>query len=331
MPAKQAISVKSPTKHQELTPIENQLLECAKSGKPVLLYGEDITIDRKNLIYEIHKRAIGMDEKKELTIPENIKKGSFDSIIKDSIKRYYIDCDCKIIDNREIGGKAESIFSNSVFIAKVFDECQIFDEWAKGFLPELDLDNLIKLFFLDNLYSKPNTDCEACNKLTQIIGARILNKWFTRGNWLVVFTHDLKSLPEYFNDRFEKVCLEAKKQDTSASTPNGNLFHREGDYWTIRYKDKLIRLKHCKGLDCIAYLLENENKDLSAYEVVQAIDKDQFQKDCTKIKGKKGEDGFFDESSAYDEGLTFIKVSGLNEKYRKRISASMGRSLNRVH
>ena len=48
----------------ELMSIENQLLKCAKSGKPVLLYGDD-TIGREELICKIHKQNGGIDAEVE--------------------------------------------------------------------------------------------------------------------------------------------------------------------------------------------------------------------------------------------------------------------------
>lgn len=169
-------------------------------------------------------------------------------------------------------------------------------------------------------------NCDSRNNVLNMLVGMVEDGFIRKRNIVI----SMDTLPTEFEDQFEPIYLEPKKQDTPASTPNGNLFLREGDYWTIQYKDKLIRLKHCKGLDYIAYLLENVNKDLWAYEVVQVIDKDQFQKDCIKIKDKKSKNDFFDESDACEEGLGIIKDSGLNEKYRKRISASIGRALRNI-
>ncbi len=52
---------KTPTKGKKgLSPLESELLKCAKNGQPVLLYGED-TIGREDLIRNVHIKNGGID------------------------------------------------------------------------------------------------------------------------------------------------------------------------------------------------------------------------------------------------------------------------------
>ena len=45
------------------------------------------------------------------------------------------------------------------------------------------------------------------------------------------------------------------------------VFRREGDYWTVSWRDKVVRLKDAKGLHYIAYLLANPCRQVLAYEL----------------------------------------------------------------
>lgn len=82
---------------QELTPIWNQLLACARIRKPVLLYGND-TIGRKNLIYEINKRAMEPElsiHTKNPSESDGFMKSLDDmafNLMYRSTVQYYIDC-----------------------------------------------------------------------------------------------------------------------------------------------------------------------------------------------------------------------------------------------
>jgi hypothetical protein len=46
-----------------------------------------------------------------------------------------------------------------------------------------------------------------------------------------------------------------------------NLFRREGDYWTIAYEGKLVRLRDAKGLHYLARLLANPGRELHAVDI----------------------------------------------------------------
>jgi hypothetical protein len=48
----------------------------------------------------------------------------------------------------------------------------------------------------------------------------------------------------------------------------GNLFRREGEYWTISYDGVLFRLRDLKGLRCLARLLGRPGERISAVELL---------------------------------------------------------------
>jgi non-specific serine/threonine protein kinase len=43
--------------------------------------------------------------------------------------------------------------------------------------------------------------------------------------------------------------------------PSERIFRREGEYWTIAYEGKVIRLRHCKGLAYIAHLMAHAGRE----------------------------------------------------------------------
>ncbi len=45
------------------------------------------------------------------------------------------------------------------------------------------------------------------------------------------------------------------------------VFRREGDYWTVSWQGKIVRLKDAKGFHYIAYLLANAGRQVPAYEL----------------------------------------------------------------
>ncbi len=57
-------------------------------------------------------------------------------------------------------------------------------------------------------------------------------------------------------------------QQVTASTRA--VFRREGEYWTVSSRGKVIRLKHAKGFHYIAYLLANPGRQVLAYELAAA-------------------------------------------------------------
>ncbi len=58
---------------------------------------------------------------------------------------------------------------------------------------------------------------------------------------------------------------------TPAPDATRGVFRREGEYWTIAYRDRLIRLKDMKGLRYIAYLLAHPSEQFHVRDLVTTI------------------------------------------------------------
>jgi hypothetical protein len=54
--------------------------------------------------------------------------------------------------------------------------------------------------------------------------------------------------------------------------PRRNGFCREGEYWTISYEGKTMRLKDAKGLRYISYMLERPGKEIHVLQLQRAVD-----------------------------------------------------------
>jgi hypothetical protein len=50
-----------------------------------------------------------------------------------------------------------------------------------------------------------------------------------------------------------------------------NLFRREGEYWTVRYRGRVVRLKNMRGLEYIAFLLGQPGKEIHALDLSTLI------------------------------------------------------------
>jgi tetratricopeptide (TPR) repeat protein len=57
---------------------------------------------------------------------------------------------------------------------------------------------------------------------------------------------------------------EGSEQEDRRPHTNDMIFRRHGDYWTIVFEGKLLRLKHCKGLSIIGYLLRHPGEEFLA-------------------------------------------------------------------
>ena len=62
-------------------------------------------------------------------------------------------------------------------------------------------------------------------------------------------------------------------QATSVPDATSAVFRREGEYWTISYRDRLIRLKDMKGLRYIAYLLAHPGEQFHVHDLVAVVDR----------------------------------------------------------
>jgi hypothetical protein len=63
---------------------------------------------------------------------------------------------------------------------------------------------------------------------------------------------------------------EAQTAETSLSlqeAPKENLFRREGEYWTVCYRGRVLRLKNMRGLQYIAFLLQQPGKEIHSLDL----------------------------------------------------------------
>ena len=58
--------------------------------------------------------------------------------------------------------------------------------------------------------------------------------------------------------------------ETSTEIPE-NIFRREGDFWTLTFKDRTLRLRHANGLLFVAHLLQNPDRDLHVAQLVAIL------------------------------------------------------------
>src|SRR5262249_18154287 len=65
-------------------------------------------------------------------------------------------------------------------------------------------------------------------------------------------------------DRVEAERARASAETSKNPIPSEALFRREHDFWTIRFGEKLLRLKHSKGLAYIAQLLLYPEREIHA-------------------------------------------------------------------
>ena len=54
---------------------------------------------------------------------------------------------------------------------------------------------------------------------------------------------------------------------------NHAVFRRDGDYWTISYEGHVFRLKHLKGMDCLAYLLGHPSTEVHSSSLAAAMNR----------------------------------------------------------
>src|SRR5581483_7805203 len=62
----------------------------------------------------------------------------------------------------------------------------------------------------------------------------------------------------------------SRPRETVASPgpdPSGNVFRREGEYWTIRYLGASVRLRDTKGLHYIARLIAEPGRDIHVLDL----------------------------------------------------------------
>lgn len=130
--------------------------------------------------------------------------------------------------------------------------------------------------------------------------------------------------------------LAPERQSNGQGVPDKdvNIFHKEGDYWTIQYNGKLTRINHYIGLKYIAYLLENKDKDFYVHEVTRTVNTKQFHAIQNSLKsGLKGQDDSFDnnqEIDIYDQNITVGTLKDYHETLRKRVKKNITDALANI-
>ncbi len=61
-------------------------------------------------------------------------------------------------------------------------------------------------------------------------------------------------------------------QKQPAPIKQDEIFHREGEFWTVSYEGKIFRLKHAKGLQYISHLMRYPDREFHAMELVAEAD-----------------------------------------------------------
>ncbi len=69
------------------------------------------------------------------------------------------------------------------------------------------------------------------------------------------------------------VAPDTSRAAASDDAANHAVFRRDGDYWTISYEGKVFRLKHLKGLDCLAYLLSHPSTEIHSSSLAAVMNK----------------------------------------------------------
>lgn len=243
----------NPTANKKLSALENKLLEYAKKGQPVLLYGKDtLRNGREGLVNYIYTLSGGKGDDREYTgsekninSPDDLLKAIGKAHKKQDIEKearllldyndafltyMIVDFDCK--SGKDIYEKLSCF------------ECQLFLEplsCIKGILIQnFNIDNIIKsenniiekphsiqyymsdtkeyiqrkgLFFLNNLRCDPE-DNKWYERLAKKIEDRRRRDIASDGShWLIAYTHNPEPFPEYFKEQFEQVSLDDEKYD----------------------------------------------------------------------------------------------------------------------
>jgi tetratricopeptide (TPR) repeat protein len=71
--------------------------------------------------------------------------------------------------------------------------------------------------------------------------------------------------------------IDASRRNVTPATPVSDatpaVFHREGEYWTISYRDRSFRLKDMKGLYYIAHLLAHPGERFHVHDLMTVVDR----------------------------------------------------------
>lgn len=80
---------------------------------------------------------------------------------------------------------------------------------------------------------------------------------------------DLDRAVELLDRSFQRMGPSGEPSPASAAREaDGNVFRREGDYWTIAFGGEVVRLRDTKGLRYLAYLLRDPGGELHVADLV---------------------------------------------------------------
>lgn len=245
-------SAKKPAK-KKLSTLEKELLEYAKKGQPVLLYGKDTSRGRVNLINRIHLLNGGIDASWEYPGYEGNDKSSV--VIHDAMTKALKEQDTEkaksFLDNCEVTHKTwrrvDCEFKGGEEVFNIlYNKFELFSDGfgGRGLLlmteEKIKIRKLYKqhmeslsqwkkylfchgLLFVDRLKCTRNDpkDEEWYLKLAQSIES-IKTRDHISGDWLVAYAYDTKTFPQYFLDQFKMVPLDGKKAVMSEVGLEGN-------------------------------------------------------------------------------------------------------------
>ncbi len=219
---------------QVLTPIEKELLECARRGQPVLLYGKD-TIGREDLIRKVHINNGGIDASWEHVEGGGQFKSEKDMVnevqktIQDHIKEYellliqnnwkttsrtWIHVDCDVLNGEGVYEKLTYGYSYSILLMKYYYSDSLdAQDFLKGgswfnWYPYVMRSGLL---FINNLNCKlgDEEDTYYYKKLAIVIEKRKKNDPAS-GNWLVAYTYNPNDIPDQFRNQFVNISLDSE-------------------------------------------------------------------------------------------------------------------------
>jgi len=253
-PSKKQITIIKADKNKELSLLERNLLNFAKKGQPVLLYGKD-NDGREGMIKKIHKLNGGIDccweyvgtdgniesmdelQNKILSAYRSDNHKKAEKLLKDynnTVKTYrHIDFD---LDGGEEVSNKLAMFN---FICSylgygggvlVESDCYGYYDFSEnsilvgesaiynhdvGTEECLHIIDRKGLLFIDNIQCEYK-DNEWYKKLSiKIEKRRHRDSTLNSGNWLIAYTYDYTTFPKQFLDQFELVSLDSEDYEVN--------------------------------------------------------------------------------------------------------------------
>lgn len=287
----------------ELTPIEEKLLDCAKNGIPVLLYGKD-TIGRKELVLKVHKLNDGIDSDVEYFndsgefVPEEEYVRSIANFMistgKNKLKTYHSRSTQRTWDYINCAGMtAKEVYhelAESTRIKRKFDDYE-----ATAFERKLQSIGISKdnnyvpgilfgcngMLFLDNLACNDKNDSIYYDKIARVLENKGVDCKVATFEWLVVCASNPESLPRYFKEQFKEVNLEPESIPEKQEQSNGQgipesipqtqskLVFFDNNYGYLWFnKDNPVRLEpeDARVLGCMVDIIVSNNRELCRKE-----------------------------------------------------------------